>query len=154
MGMENAAWRITYEQAMRNGISVTNSKNSGVYVLKQSCICSWQCSTLAGRAVLSESKCYSFIWNTTNKDGWCVSTDRRTEGWRNSQKEDIHWNRCADDWMSECNSSYSTDILQHAMPLLWQSPILYKHFSCAFCCELDYFIQVYMYFFFILRLNI
>ena len=46
------------------------------------------------------------------------------------------------------------DILQHAIPLLWWSPILYKHFSYVFRCELGYFIQVYMYFFFILQLYI
>ena len=44
------------------------------------------------------------------------------------------------------------DILQHAILLLWWFPTLYDE---AFqYCELDDFIQVYMYFFFILRLYI
>ena len=53
-----------------------------------------------------------------------------------------------DDFKAFLNTWKGPDILQHAIPLLWWSPILHKHFSYVFRCELDDFIQVYMYFFF------
>ena len=53
-----------------------------------------------------------------------------------------------DDFKAFLSTWKGPDIFQHAIPLLWWSPILYNHFSYVFRCELEDFIQIYMYFFF------
>ena len=81
---------ITHEQALRNWMSVADSRNSGAILWKQSWICSWQCSTLAGRAITSESKCFPFTENAISKYRHYVSTDRRTDKRMDKQSERIH----------------------------------------------------------------